>query len=109
MELLIKKEIIEKINVELPVYTKSECHNYMVFSDGFKDRCIQICTLKNAEAIGICHAGLAFDSPPEVNSNEQEFKDALMKVLDVIAVKSNLLIRVSELPQPEDYMQPDLK
>lgn len=107
MELKFKKEITEKIIIDLPVFTKSPTHNYMVFMDGSREACIQVCKLEGYESIGFHHAGLAFNSPPEVNSNAQEFKEALTNVLDVIAVKSNLLIDVSELPpepSEEEYI-----
>ena len=76
-----KKESISTFTeVELPYYTKSNCHFFKIYSD---KHCIKITELKGYESISIQDAGLAIGHS-DVISNEAEFKKSFRRISNII-------------------------
>ena len=48
MKIEIKKQVIEYVDIELPMYKKSSCFHYKIYSE---KKCIQVCNLETSEAI----------------------------------------------------------
>lgn len=72
-----KTELVNEIQVELPAYYKTNCHQFKVIS---KDDCI--CVTQGAGNIAIqkTYAELPFNIDA-ITSTEEEFNDAFMKVM----------------------------
>lgn len=77
MEITITKSTTEKVNVELPYYSKNSCYFFKVIAE---DKCIAI-----HEGLSHCgieqwfHSGPAFESG-ELISNESEFNEAFERL-----------------------------
>ena len=48
MKIEIKKQVIEYVDIELPMYKKGSCFYYKIYSE---KKCIQVCNLQSSEAI----------------------------------------------------------
>ena len=72
-----KTELVNEIQVELPAYYKTYCHQFKVIS---KDDCICVTQGLGNIQIGKTYAELPFNIDA-ITSTEEEFNDAFMKVM----------------------------
>ena len=77
MEITVKKTIEEKVNVELPIYRKSNCHHFKVYSES---ECIYVTDLDVFSfAIQKGDASLAL-AERNIECTKEEFEEAFNKV-----------------------------
>lgn len=79
MKLEIKKEIIEYVEVQLPLYKKSSCHWYLVYEE---NRCLRVCDLRNHEEIGCINASCAFMDTEDCT--KEEFDQAYQRISNLL-------------------------
>ena len=72
-----KTELVNEIQVELPAYYKTCCHQFKVIS---KDYCICVTQRSGNIQIEKTYAELPFNIDA-ITSTEEEFNDAFMKVM----------------------------
>lgn len=87
MKIKIKKEINEELEIALPYFCKigDNAFFYKIFSE---EKCLQICTIKESQDIGIKHAGLPFSlssKPSEITADE--FHEVFNETLTILAIK----------------------
>lgn len=84
MKIEISETIKKEVEIELPHYRKTSCHYYKIFSP---DHCVQICTAKNMETIGIHHAGLAYNGPGHEDCGKEDFEKSFTETVSIIQSK----------------------
>ena len=77
VKILVNEVIKKEVEVALPYYSKTICHNYKVVSDKI---CIQVCRSFSGDSIQSMDASHGLN-PNNQLSNEQEFEDAYADAL----------------------------
>ena len=77
VKILVDEVIKKEVEVALPYYSKTICHNYKVVSDKI---CIQVCRTFFGDCIQSINASHGLNQKNEL-SNEQEFEDAYSEAL----------------------------
>lgn len=72
MKIETTKQVKTEVEIELPYYCANMCHFYEVYSE---QRCIQVCTLEDWNAISIQPAKLALNGENNRVITEKEFSD----------------------------------
>lgn len=81
MKLEIKEYNVKTVEIELPVYRKSICHYYKVYSD---ENFLQVCDVESNFSIGRFYAGLAFSHEGIEDCSKEEFEENFKKVSEVL-------------------------
>jgi hypothetical protein len=82
-EIKIKEVITTYKFVDLPYYSKSNCHFYKVYD---VEKCICVTNLGSHESIAIHHSEMGLN-PDLTESNEKEFKEAFDKITKILESK----------------------
>jgi hypothetical protein len=77
VKILVDEVTQKEVEVALPYYSKTICHNYKVVSDKI---CIQVCRSFSGDSIQSINASHGLNPKNEI-SNEQEFEDAYADAL----------------------------
>jgi hypothetical protein len=80
IKILVDEVTQKEVEVALPYYSKTICHNYKVVSD---KTCIQVCRSFSGDCIQSMGASHGLN-PNNQLSNEQEFEDAYADALTKI-------------------------
>lgn len=81
IEIKTIKQVTTSKFVELPYYTKSNCHFYKVYSS---THCVCVTNLEGHYSISIIDSSIALGSSNK-ESNESQFKKGFEKVLKAIS------------------------
>jgi hypothetical protein len=77
IKILVDEVTQKEVEVALPYYSKTICHNYKVVSERI---CIQVCRSFSGDCIQSMGASHGLNPKNEI-SNEQEFEDAYAEAL----------------------------